>query len=101
MKTLEISFIDLDIAADNLGENTDADNEAYRSAVERELQRQYPDTVITVNLADTNVSSVEVLPTGWVHSSPHYWPEDIRDLADEVADQVREIEHRIFADSSY
>lgn len=82
-----VAYIDLQLAADSLG-----DNEAYRSAVETELVRLYPDTVVTVSLVDT---STELSTSSWIHASPLACPGVIRDqIAEQVADQVRDIAHK-------
>ncbi len=40
----------LDIAKYNLGSNTDEDNEAYRIAVQEEIEAQYPGADVEVNI---------------------------------------------------
>ena len=59
--------IELAISTQNLGENTAAGNERYAAAVKREIQAQYPDADVSVNLVtnvDTDFCRVSDDPTG-------------------------------------
>lgn len=50
--------ITLEIATYNLGSNTSEDNEAYRLAIDTQLQRDYPEALVDVSLTSTSFKDV-------------------------------------------
>lgn len=50
--------ITLEIATYNLGSNTSEDNEAYRLAIDTQLQRDYPEAEIDVSLCNSSIKDV-------------------------------------------